>query len=215
MDPFEVVAPAESARDRSWQRIQQVTCGHNRRPANPLYRIRRFQRTRAHLLTDLQNKRINREFAANEQAAVNVIRCMNQRIVEAYRFLHGAAAKEELAVVVTGPTDYVSPSLIEIIALARNPKYRAADEVSCFVRSGTSNAPTVAINGWPKHLRGVALGFRNLTPYMMRSLLGIGSIYPCCTLNRKGTRRVGAVVVPLPFPPSQARARLGSIAPVP
>ena len=40
-----------------------------------------------------------------------------------------------------------------------------------FDRPGTSNGPTEAINGRLEHLRGFALGFRNLTNYIARSLL--------------------------------------------
>ena len=40
-----------------------------------------------------------------------------------------------------------------------------------FDRPGTSNGPTEAINGRLEHLRGSALGFRNLTNYVAQSLL--------------------------------------------
>jgi transposase len=45
-----------------------------------------------------------------------------------------------------------------------------------FDRPGTSNGPTEAINGRLEHLRGSALGFRNLTNYIARSLLETGDI---------------------------------------
>ena len=35
-----------------------------------------------------------------------------------------------------------------------------------FDRPGTSNGPTEALNGGLEHLRGSALGFRNLTHYI-------------------------------------------------
>ncbi len=44
-----------------------------------------------------------------------------------------------------------------------------------FDRPGTSNGPTEAINGRLEHLRGSALGFRNLTHYIARSLLETGA----------------------------------------
>lgn len=40
-----------------------------------------------------------------------------------------------------------------------------------FDRPGTSNGPTEAINGRREHLRGTALGFRDLTNHNTRSLL--------------------------------------------
>ncbi|WP_265574425.1 transposase [Venatoribacter cucullus] len=43
-----------------------------------------------------------------------------------------------------------------------------------FDRPGTSNGPTEAINGRLEHLRGTALGFRNLTNYIARCLLKSG-----------------------------------------
>jgi Transposase len=50
-------------------------------------------------------------------------------------------------------------------------RQRPADVLSYFDRPGTSNGPTEAINGRLEHLRGSALGFRNLTNYIARSLL--------------------------------------------
>ena len=48
---------------------------------------------------------------------------------------------------------------------------------------GTSNGPTEAINGRLEHLRGSALGFRNLTNYIARSLLESGGFRPNYTLD--------------------------------
>ena len=55
---------------------------------------------------------------------------------------------------------------------------RAADVLAYFDRPGTSNGPTEAINGRLEHLRGSALGFRNLTNYIARSLLESGGFRP-------------------------------------
>ncbi|PYG98907.1 ISL3 family transposase, partial [Arthrobacter stackebrandtii] len=40
------------------------------------------------------------------------------------------------------------------------------------------NGPTEAINGRLEHLRGSALGFRNLTNYVARALLESGGFRP-------------------------------------
>ena len=45
-------------------------------------------------------------------------------------------------------------------------------------RAGSSNGPTEAINGRLEHLRGTALGFRNLPNYIARSLLETGGFRP-------------------------------------
>jgi hypothetical protein len=47
-----------------------------------------------------------------------------------------------------------------------------------FERPGTSNGPTEALNGRLEHLRGSALGFRNLTNYIARSLVETGGFRP-------------------------------------
>jgi hypothetical protein len=54
-------------------------------------------------------------------------------------------------------------ALTELAALGRTLKKRAVDMLAYFDRPGTSNGPTEAINGRLEHLRGSALGFRNLT----------------------------------------------------
>src|SRR5690606_7845681 len=63
----------------------------------------------------------------------------------------------------------VPGQLSEVITLGRTLKRRAADVLAYFDRPGTSNGPTEAINGRLEHLRGTALGFRNLTNYIARS----------------------------------------------
>ena len=69
-------------------------------------------------------------------------------------------------------------ALTELITLGRTLKKRAADVLAYFDRPGTSNGPTEAINGRLEHLRGSALGFRNLTNYIARSLLETGGFRP-------------------------------------
>jgi len=83
---------------------------------------------------------------------------------------------------VAGPVGTGKSSLIalvpEVITLGRTLKKRAADVLAYFDRPGTSNGPTEAINGRLEHLRGSALGFRNLTNYIARSLLETGGFRP-------------------------------------
>jgi transposase len=72
----------------------------------------------------------------------------------------------------------VPAGLPELSRLGRTLKQRAADVLAYFDRPGTSNGPTEAINGRLEHLRGTALGFRNLTNYITRSLLDAGGFRP-------------------------------------
>lgn len=68
--------------------------------------------------------------------------------------------------------------LTELITLGRTLKRRAADVLAYFDRPGSSNGPTEAINGRLEHLRGTALGFRNLGNYITRALLDTGGFRP-------------------------------------
>ena len=72
----------------------------------------------------------------------------------------------------------VPAALTELITLGRTLKKRADDVLAYFDRPGTSNGPTEALNGRLEHLRGSALGFRNLTNYIARSLLETGGFRP-------------------------------------
>ena len=72
----------------------------------------------------------------------------------------------------------VPRSLTEIITLGRTLKRRAGDILAYFDHPHTSNGPTEAINGRLEHLRGSALGFRNLTNYITRALLETGGFRP-------------------------------------
>ena len=70
----------------------------------------------------------------------------------------------------------VPEGLEEIQTLARTLTERASDILAYFDRPRTSNGPTEAINGRLEQLRGIALGFRNLTHYTIRSLIHTGRL---------------------------------------
>ncbi len=80
--------------------------------------------------------------------------------------------------VIAAITTGVPAALVEIRKLGRTLKQRTTDILAFFDRSGTSNGLTEAINGRLEHLRGSALGFRNLTNYIARSLLEAGGFRP-------------------------------------
>ena len=72
----------------------------------------------------------------------------------------------------------IAAALTELVTLGRTLTKRAVDVLAFFDPPGTSNGPTEAINGHLEHLRGSALGFRNLTNYIARSLLEAGVFRP-------------------------------------
>jgi len=83
-----------------------------------------------------------------------------------------------MAAVIDSLSTGVPKPLVELARLGRTLKRRAVDVLAYFDRPGTSNGPTEAINGRLEHLRGSALGFRNLTNYIARSLLETGGFRP-------------------------------------
>lgn len=50
------------------------------------------------------------------------------------------------------------------------------DDILAFFNVGASNGTVGAINGRLEHLCGVALGFRNLDHYILRSLIQSGQL---------------------------------------
>ena len=178
MDPFHAVRLAGDALDRCRRRIQQQLHGHRGRRDDPLYAARRTLHTGADLLTRRQQVRLDAIFAGDAHVEIEATWGVYQAMVAAYRHAdrrHGRQLMEHLiASLATG----VPAALVEVATLGRTLKKRAADVLAYFDRPGTSNGPTEAINGRLEHLRGTALGFRNLTNYIARSLLEAGGFRP-------------------------------------
>jgi transposase len=178
MDPFHVVRLAGNALDECRRRVQLATCGHRGRKTDPLYRARRTLQTGADLLTDKQRARLAASFTVDAHAEVEATWSMYQRTVAAYRHPDRKKGATMMAALITTLSAGVPKPLQELITLGRTLKKRAADVLAYFDRPGTSNGPTEAINGRLEHLRGSALGFRNLTNYIARSLLETGGFRP-------------------------------------
>ena len=178
MDPFHVVRLAGNALDSCRRRIQQQIHGHRGRKGDPLYAARRTLHTGAAFHTLRQQQRLDALFADERHLAVEVTWGIYQRMVAAYREPDRAAARTLMTELINTVSSGVPAALREVITLGRTLKQRAFDVLAYFDRPGTSNGPTEAINGRLEHLRGSALGFRNLTNYIARSLLEAGGFRP-------------------------------------
>jgi transposase len=178
MDPFHVVRLAGDALDRCRRRVQQAIHGHRGHKGDPLYSARRTLHTGADLLTDKQKDRIAALFAADKHVEVETTWGIYQRMIAAYREPDRRKGRDLMSKLIESVSQGVPAALSEIITLGRTLKKRAADVLAYFDRPGTSNGPTEAINGRLEHLRGSALGFRNLTNYIARSLLETGGFRP-------------------------------------
>ncbi|HRA05578.1 MAG TPA: ISL3 family transposase [Propionicimonas sp.] len=178
MDPFHVVQLAGDALDRCRQRVQQETLGHRGRAGDPLYGARRTLHTGLDLLTDKQKTRLDAVFSDDQHAPVEVTWGVYQNLVDAYRNPDRAAGRQAMQRVITAIDREVPAALAELRKLGSTLKRRAGDVLAYFDHPRTSNGPTEAINGRLEHLRGSALGFRNLTNYIARSLLETGGFRP-------------------------------------
>ena len=118
-------------------------------------------------------------FASDCHVALEVTWSAYQNIIDAYRAPNTSAGKAIMeAEINTLTSTRVPRGLTELITLGRTLKRRATDILAYFDHPHTSNGPTEAINGRLEHLRGSALGFRNLTHYITRALLETGGFRP-------------------------------------
>ena len=178
MDPFHVVRLAGDALDRCRRRVQQELHGHRGLAGDPLYRARRTLHTGEDLLTDRQRERLMVLFADAEHVEVEATWGIYQRMIAAYRDPDRIAARAAMSALIGCLREGVPAALTELRRLGRTLTQRAGDVLAYFDRPGTSNGPTEALNGRLEHLRGSALGFRNLTNYIARSLLETGGFRP-------------------------------------
>ena len=179
MDPFHVVRLGGDALDRCRRRVQQDLHGHRGRTNDPLYRARRTLHTGDDLLTEKQTARLEALFAVEEHVEVEATWGIYQRMIGAYRHPDRTRGSRAHA----GRHRRPQPRRADRVdrATTAGPDPASSGPRTCWPTSttpGTSNGPTEAINGRLEHLRGSALGFRNLTNYIARSLLETGGFRP-------------------------------------
>jgi transposase len=117
-------------------------------------------------------------FADDAHVEVEATWGVYQSMVAAYRHPDRAQGRRLMTDLIASISSGVPRALQEVAKLGRTLKKRAADVLAYFDRPGTSNGPTEAINGRLEHLRGSALGFRNLSNYIARFLLEAGGFRP-------------------------------------
>jgi len=179
MDPFHVVRLAGDALDECRRRIGQDLHHRRGRATDPLYKARRMLHTRSCLLTPRQQHQILDLFASDCHVALEVTWSAYQNIIDAYRAPDTDVGKALMeAEINTLTCTRVPRGLTELIMLGRTLKRLAGDILAYFDHPPPRNAPTEAINGRLEHLRGSALGFRNLTNYITRALLETGGFRP-------------------------------------
>ena len=178
MDPFHVVKLAGDALDRGRQRVQQETMGRRGRKHDPLYRARRLLLTGKAFLTEKQQARLQILFADARHKDVHQLWKVYQELLKAYRHSNRGFGRRRLRRLIDLISQRVPARLAELRKLGYTLHRRRDDVLAYFDYPRTSNGPTEAINGRLEHLRGSALGFRNLAHYIARSLLEAGGFRP-------------------------------------
>jgi transposase len=148
MDPFHVARLAGDALDLCRRRVQQARDGRRGRKGDPLYNAPRTLHSGADLLTNQQAARLRKLFASDACVEVEATWRICPRMIAAYREPDRARGRELMVQLIESLSQSIPAALTE------------------------------AINGRLEHLRGSALGFRNLTNYIARSLLEAGGFRP-------------------------------------
>ncbi|KWR74026.1 transposase [Arthrobacter sp. W1] len=174
LDPFHVVKLGSDALDKTRQRVQREQHGRRGLKDDPLYEARRTVTVGLDLAIEKQKTRLEDLFAEPAYQPVQLVWSVYQRMVDAYRQPKPEVGKWALSTLIDEIGAKVPAGLPELKRLGTTLKRRKDDILAYFDHVGSSNGPTEAINGRLEHLRGIALGFRNLAHYIARSLLETG-----------------------------------------
>lgn len=178
LDPFHVVKLGSDALDKTRQRVQREQHGRRGRKDDPLYKARRTLTVGLTLATDKQKAKLETLFTTKAYEPVQLVWSIYQRMVDAYRQPDAKVGRWAMEQLIKDIGTKVPQGLPELKKLGGTLRRRKADVLAYFDHVGSSNGPTEALNGRLEHLRGIALGFRNLAHYIARSLLETGGFRP-------------------------------------
>ena len=177
MDPFHVVHLAADKLTGCRQRLQQETTGRRGRKDDPLYKHRRTLLTRTDYLTERQKQRLDMLWATDDDyVALEVTWMFYQDVIQAYGHPKNSEGKKLMDRIINTLRKGLPKGLEELAQLGRT-LWRRREDVLAYFDIGASNGPVEAINGRLEHLRGIALGFRNLNHYILRSLIHSGQLH--------------------------------------
>ncbi|MCJ7858966.1 ISL3 family transposase [Corynebacterium kalidii] len=176
MDPFHVVHLGAEKLTACRQRLQRETTGRRGRKDDPLYKHRRTLLTRTNYLTDRQRQRLDLLWGTDDDyVALQVTWGFYQDLIGAYGHPDRSRGRKLMIRVINTLRKGLPAGLEELAQLGRTLWRRRADILAYF-DVGASNGPIEAVNGRLEHLRGIALGFRNLDHYILRSLIHSGQL---------------------------------------
>lgn len=171
MDPFHVVHLAADKLTGCRQRLQRETAGRRGRKDDPLYKYRRTLLTRTNYLTVRQKQRLDLLWATDDEyVALEVTWMFYQDMIQAYGHPKKSEGKKLMERIINTLHQGLPAGLEELAQLGRT-LWRRREDILAYFDIGASNGPGEAINGRLEHLRGIALGFRNLDNYILRCLI--------------------------------------------
>ena len=176
MDPFHIVHLAADKLTGCRQRLQRETTGRRGRKDDPLYKHRRSLLTRTNYLTDRQKQHLELLWDTDDDyVALQVTWDFYQDVIAAYSHPRRTEGKKLMKRLINTLRKGL-PSGLEELAQFGRTLWRRRDDILAYFDIGASNGPVEAINGRLEHLRGIALGFRNLDHYILRSLIHSGQL---------------------------------------
>ncbi|STC67758.1 transposase-like protein [Corynebacterium diphtheriae] len=158
------------------QRLQRETTGCRGRKDDPLYKHRRTLLTRTNYLTQRQKQRLEMLWATDDDyMALEVTWLLYQDMIAAYAHPKKSEGKKLMERIIHTLHKGLPKSLEKLAQLGRT-LWRRRKDVLAYFDIGASNGPVEAINGRLEHLRGIALGFKNLNHYILRCLIHSGQL---------------------------------------
>lgn len=175
MDPVHVVRLAGDKLTRCRQRLQRETYHRRGMRDDPLYKNRKTLLTTQKWLSEKQTKRLEELFSFDKDyAGLQLIWQAYKGIIDCYNMADKHRAKTTMREIIDQMRLLKGPNR-ELAQLRRSLHKRLGDILTYF-DVGVSNGPVEAINGRLEHLRGIALGFRNLNHYILRCLIHSGQL---------------------------------------
>ena len=176
MDPFHLIHLAADKLTGCRQRLQRESTGRRGRKNDPLYKHRRALLTRTDFLAERQRQRLELLWATDDDyVALQVTWGFYQELISAYGHPKKQEGRKLMSKVINALRKGPPKGLEELVQLGRT-LWRRRDDILALFDVGASNGPVEAINGRLEHLRGIALGLRNLDHHILRSLIHSGQL---------------------------------------
>lgn len=174
MDPFHVVQLVGERVTQCRQRLQQETTRRRGRKCDLLFQARCLLLTRNRILEGRAAARVDAIIGDAQYAALTRLWGVYQAVSSAYENRNKRQGRARIAGIIDALSPEATRGIPELKTLAKTLRRPRDDILAFFTHPGSSNGPTEAINGVLEDLRGIALGFRNLKNYILRSLLHTG-----------------------------------------